>query len=129
MGDAITKLLTVTQRIAHLVDAEQYGAVGKARAIPHIWRRRVEAVSISARDGNWAREAKQEDIDVAKSIQKELAIKYEEEGKIEMAAALDAIVSELEGLRAIVPSLAAKAAVEAGVEARKILTLKQRDAP
>lgn len=125
MADAIEELLAVTQRIAHLVRSDQYGAVGKALAIPYAWKRRVEAISISARDGSWAREAKQEDIDAAKAIQKELASRYEEEGKVEMEAALGVIASELEGLRGILPSLAARAAIEAGVEARKISAMRK----
>lgn len=117
---SISELVTISQRIAHLVDREQYGAVGKAKAIPYTWRRRVEAISISARDGSWAREAKPEDIEAAKAIRDELAERYEAAGMAEQAKVLAEIAAEVESLRAILPSIAAKAAVEAGIEARAI---------
>jgi hypothetical protein len=121
----IAELLKVSQRIAHLIDREQYGAVGKANAIPYAWKRRVEAISISARDGNWARDAKPEDIEVAKAIRAELSERYEVAGQRERSAEIAKISAELEHLRAVLPSIAAKAAIEAGVEARAISALKE----
>ncbi len=124
---AIAELLTVSQRIAHLIDREQYGAVGKANAIPYSWKRRVEAISISARDGSWARDAKPEDIEAAKAIRDELAKRYEIDGQLERSAALGKITAEIESLRAILPTIAAKAAVEAGIEARSIAALSKQE--
>lgn len=120
---AIHEISSLIQRIQHLTDATQYGAVGKANDIPMLWRRRVEAISISARDGSWAREAKPEDVEAAKAIRAEMAAKYEQQGQLERINALNAIASELENIRVILPSLAAKACIEAGDKARKIAAI------
>ena len=85
----------------------------------------MEAVSISARDGHWAREAEPAVIEAAKAIRAELAARNEEQGRAERLAALKAIADELESLRAILPAVAAKAAVEAGTVARSIAELSK----
>lgn len=120
---AIDELSSLIQRIQQLTDRKEYGAVGKANDIPLLWRRRVEAISISARDGSWAREAKPEDIEAAKAIRAEMAARYEEQGQLERVNALNAIAAELEQIRVLLPSLAAKACIEAGCEARHITAI------
>ncbi len=119
----ISELSSVVGRIANLALENEYGAIAKANAIPTAWRRRCEAISISARDGRYANEATPEDIAVAKEIQSELAAKYEAAGSVERDAALIRIASELESLRAILPGLAAKAAIEAGEQARAVAAM------
>jgi len=122
---AIVELSSLIRRIQKLTDSGEYGAVGKANNIPLLWRRRVEAISISARDGSWAREAKSEDIEAAKAIRAEMAARYEEQGQLERVDALNAIAAELERIRVLLPSLAAKACIEAGCEARKITAIAE----
>jgi len=123
----IAELLKITQRLSHLVDREQYGAIGKANAIPYAWKRRVEAVSISARDGSWAREAKPEDIEAAKQIREELALRYEAAGRAERSAEIAKISAEIEQLRVILPQIAAKACVELGIVAREVAATSTPD--
>lgn len=123
--EAITELSKMVARIVHLTDHGDYGAIGRANAIPAINRRRVEAVSISARDGHWAREAELAVIEAAKAIRSELAARNEEQGRTERLVALKAIADELESLRAIIPAVAAKVAIEAGTVARSIAELSK----
>ncbi|MGZ2484339.1 hypothetical protein ACVITL_002862 [Rhizobium pisi] len=119
----IAELSNVVSRINNLANENEYGAVAKANAIPSAWRRRCEAILIAPRDGRYANEVKPEDIAVAKEIQSELASRYEAAGRAERAAELARIASELESLRAILPGLAAKAAIEAGQQARSIAAM------
>ncbi|CAN7395330.1 hypothetical protein [Neorhizobium sp. LjRoot104] len=118
MRDALNELANIVSAITSLTDDGDYGALTKVRQIPGTWARRVEAISISARDGSYAREAKPEDVEVAKAIRAEMVSRFQTRGIAERDEKLREISARLESLRAILPAIAAKAAVEIGAIAR-----------
>lgn len=114
---AIEELSKIASRIASLSSTEtEYQGIGEARNMPRKMSWASERIRITA-DNGYGSSGKEAEV-IAKEMQQRLAAEYKAKAEAAMRQRLLAIASELEALRAILPSLAAKAAVEAGVVAR-----------
>lgn len=115
---AIAELANVVQKIANLVSTEtNYHGIGQARYLPSKMSWASERIRITADNGYGKPEPEAEAI--AKEMHERLKAEYQAKAEAAMRSRLMAISRELESLRAILPSLAAKASVEAGVIARQ----------
>ncbi|WP_028732114.1 hypothetical protein [Rhizobium leguminosarum] len=118
---AISELANVVSKIANLSSTEtNYHGIGEARYMPFKMSWAAQRIRFTADNGYGKPEPESEAI--ALEMHKRLTAEYQAKAEAAMRDRLRAISRELEALRAILPSLAAKAAVEAGVIARQCET-------
>lgn len=112
---AIKELQTLADRLNFLTSAR--GAIAQANAKPDEWMRRADDVLIRHRDPY--RHIPAEDVEVLTQIKSEFKERFVKKGADERAQALKSIAAEIETIRAVLPSIAARAAIEAGIVARE----------
>lgn len=118
MSSAIQKLIAAVQRIAELSNDEGYGSpVARARNRSENRIRDIESLQIAERYNNTP---SKEQLALAARLKALMVANEKAAAGGELRDALRGFAGELEQLRAALPSLAAAAAVEAGVRARAL---------
>lgn len=115
---ALDQFLAAGKRIEAILGT--HGAVAAARAIPTNHLNAVQRVQITAGDTYYGRGAAPETIEMAKRVREQLTASFVAEGQAARDAKLVEIAAELQSIRAALPSLAARAAIELGHQSRML---------
>jgi len=114
---ALKQLIAVVDKIKILTSSEPYSTLVKARALPNEYAREVGSLRIDSGSAYGGRPSESQ-IKLADNLKKRMIEAERYRGWNERRVLLSKYASELEGLRAILPALAAKASVEIGITAR-----------
>lgn len=120
-------LKEVVDRIETIVRASYGGEINEARDLPDKYASAVRSVRFTGANYNYR--ADPAVVAVAEKIRASTEGAERRRGEIERDGRLTLLSSELESLRAVLPSLAAAAAIEIGCEARAAITKATGAAP
>lgn len=115
---SISALFGAVHRIEQLSRLNTTGPYTQARNLPQ--EREFRAKQIVVQTSAYGAEIKAEDRALAARLKDQLIEEAKREGEIERDRRLSAYARELESLRAALPAMAAKAAIEAGLIARHL---------
>lgn len=118
MTDAIQKLVKAVNSVRRLTDTSSGGLLDRARRLPDHYVFALSCLIVQAAGYNASMSDTQKD--QAKRIMALIADAERARGERERDETLAGYSIELEALRAILPALAAEAAIEIGVVARKL---------
>jgi hypothetical protein len=120
MPDALQELIATIERVKCLTDTSvNYSMLSKARALPATYVGAASGLRI-AHDSVYGGRAAAMQEELAKKLAERMSAEERARGERERDILLSKYSAELESLRAILPSLAAKAAVEIGMIARAL---------
>ncbi len=115
----LAEFLAAVKRIEELTSDVSYGLIAKARDLPKIYAGQASAMTLN--ENSFTSYRAPDNVKVAFALVVKRVTKEERErGERERNHLLFQYSEELESLRAILPSLAARATIEIGVIAREI---------
>ncbi len=121
MTTEIQRLIATVERVRILTDAsESYSTLSKARGLPSTYAQAARSLKIINPDMGYGSRLSPIQEELAKKLGERMALEEHARGERERDILLSKYSAELESLRAILPSIAAKAAVEIGVVARSL---------
>ncbi len=117
-SDPIFKLICTTKRIEELSATENWARIAKIREIPTSRMNKVRDVSVG--QTTYGNKPDDHPTRLVKEAQEIMAQQEYQRGRDERDEQLRKVASELEQLRAILPSLAAQAAIDIGILSRAL---------
>lgn len=125
---AISKLARYSSRLADLVRTEDiYRGIGEARHLANKYGFAAQRIHVAKKD-HYGPDVSKETRELADALTQELERRFRVEAEAMTRKRLIEIAGEIETIRAILPQLAAKAAIEAGVIARETISEAEGDA-
>ncbi len=117
------KFIATANRLHQLTKTEyHHDPINQARNIAKAWKHRGESIVFKPRSVDYQNvKVDPDDLEAAKMVTEGFQMQFEDIGLKRQHERLMEIAAEIEGLRAILPTLAGHAAVELGQLARSIV--------